>query len=221
MELDSYYDGVHGWSGAGSQVTPLIEPGGSFTVRFTPPRTGTFIYHTHLHDDRQLTSGLYGAMLVLDPGETFDPNTDHVVVIGRVGVRERRRLPCSTAAASRSSRGRAAAQHRLRFVNITPGDIFVVSLATADGPVTWRPLTKDGAPVPPGLSMLQPASQKIAVGETYDFEYHGARRAPGAVDQRENTGRAVGSAGSRLGQVRKRSPGRWSDRRYVVELAEG
>ena len=170
MELDSYYDGVHGWSGAGSQVTPLIEPGGTFTVRFTPPRTGTFIYHTHLHDDRQLTSGLYGAMLVLDPGETFDPNTDHVVVIGRSGP--------GTAAPAVLNGSRepklswpGGRQHRLRFVNITPGDIFVVSLATADGPVTWRPLTKDGAPVPPSLSMLQPASQKIAVGETYDFEY--------------------------------------------------
>src|SRR6185295_10309206 len=61
MELESYYDGVHGWSGSGSRVTPLIEPGKSFTVRFTPPRAGTFIYHTHLHDGRQLTSGMYGA----------------------------------------------------------------------------------------------------------------------------------------------------------------
>ena len=67
MELDSFYDGVHGWSGVGSRVTPLINPGGTFVVRFTPPRTGTFIYHTHLHDNRQLPSGLYGALLVVDP----------------------------------------------------------------------------------------------------------------------------------------------------------
>ena len=73
MELDSYYDGVHGWSGVGTRITPLIEPGGTFAVRFTPPRTGTFIYHTHLHDDRQLTSGMYGALVVVEPGETFDP----------------------------------------------------------------------------------------------------------------------------------------------------
>ncbi len=85
MELESYYDGVHGWSGAGKRVTPLIEPGGSFVVRFTPPRTGTFMYHTHLHDNRQLTSGLYGAMLVVDPGETVDEATDHVFVMGRGG----------------------------------------------------------------------------------------------------------------------------------------
>ena len=67
MELDSYYDGVHGWSGQGSRLSPLVEPGGSFVVRFTPPRAGTFMYHTHLHERRQLTSGLYGAMLVLRP----------------------------------------------------------------------------------------------------------------------------------------------------------
>ena len=72
MELDSYYDGVHGWSGDGQRMTPMIEPGESFIVRFTPPRAGTFMYHTHLHDNRQLTSGLYGAMLVVEPGETFD-----------------------------------------------------------------------------------------------------------------------------------------------------
>ena len=56
----------------------MIEAGGRFVVRFTPPRAGTFIYHTHLHDHRQLSSGLYGAMIVIEPGETFDPATDHV-----------------------------------------------------------------------------------------------------------------------------------------------
>jgi FtsP/CotA-like multicopper oxidase with cupredoxin domain len=85
MELDSFYDGVHGWSGAGTRVTTMIEPGASFVVRFTPPQSGTFMYHTHLHDRVQLTSGLYGAMIVLEPGETLDEGTDHVVVIGRGG----------------------------------------------------------------------------------------------------------------------------------------
>ena len=86
MELESYYDGVHGWSGSRRRVTPIIEPGGSFVVRFTPPRAGTFIYHTHLHDYRQLSSGLYGPLIVTDAGETFDPATDHVIVIGRSGL---------------------------------------------------------------------------------------------------------------------------------------
>ena len=86
IELDSYYDGVHGWSGIDRRVTPMIEPGGTFVVRFTPPRAGTFIYHTHLHDYRQLSSGLYGPLIVTNAGETFDPATDHVIVLGRSGL---------------------------------------------------------------------------------------------------------------------------------------
>ena len=83
IELDSYYDGVHGWSGGGQRLAPLIEPDRSFVVRFTPPRSGTFMYHTHLHDERQLPLGLYGPMIVVEPGETFDPATDHVLIVAR------------------------------------------------------------------------------------------------------------------------------------------
>jgi manganese oxidase len=170
MELESYYDGVHGWSGAGTRVTPLIQPGESFTVRFTPPHAGTFMYHTHLHDDHQLTSGMYGALLVLEPGESFDPALDHVVVIGRAGPGQD---PPAALNGDHEPKfvWKAGARHRIRFINITPGDIFVTALATADGPVNWRPLSKDGAPVPPGQATVRPATQKIAVGETFDFEY--------------------------------------------------
>src|SRR5262249_14594778 len=78
IEMDSYFDGVPGWSGSSQSTTPAIEPGGTFRVRFTPPRAGTFIYHTHAEDTRQLASGLYGAIVVLEPGEHFDPARDHV-----------------------------------------------------------------------------------------------------------------------------------------------
>jgi manganese oxidase len=178
LELESYYDGVHGWSGIGQRVAPMIAPGGRFVVRITPRRAGTFIYHTHLHDYRQLSSGLYGPVIVTDPGETFDPATDHVVVLGRSGA--------ATEASSilqdpesvlingeRTPRlvWKAGGRHRLRIVNITPDDIFNVSLLAGDGPVMWKPLTKDGAVVPATDSVLSPARQTIAVGETYDFEY--------------------------------------------------
>ena len=46
-----------------------------------------------------------------------------------------------------------------------------MSLAKADGPVEWRPLTKDGVPVPTEDSTPGPATQTMAVGETFDFEY--------------------------------------------------
>jgi hypothetical protein len=43
IELQSYYDGVVGWTGYQKHVTPMIQPGKSFDVYFNPPRAGTFI----------------------------------------------------------------------------------------------------------------------------------------------------------------------------------
>ncbi len=43
MELESLFDGVAGWSGAGTRVAPIIAPGDSFVAHMTPPRVGTFI----------------------------------------------------------------------------------------------------------------------------------------------------------------------------------
>ena len=63
IELESYYDGVAGYSGEGTRVTPAIPTGGSFDARFTPPRSGTFIYHTHVDEVRQQQAGLSGALL--------------------------------------------------------------------------------------------------------------------------------------------------------------
>jgi manganese oxidase len=176
LELDSYYDGVHGWSGLGAKVAPMIAPGERFTVRITPPRAGTFIYHTHLHDYRQLSSGLYGPLVVVEPGETYDPATDHVVVLGRRDASPASAILRDTASAvidgEREPRWTWAAKtrHRVRLINIAPDDIWSVSLTGADGPVSWRPLTKDGAAVPASEATPGPARVTIAVGETYDFE---------------------------------------------------
>jgi FtsP/CotA-like multicopper oxidase with cupredoxin domain len=177
MELESIYDGVHGWSGIDRRVAPMIEPEGSFVVRFTPPRTGTFIYHTHLHDQRQLPLGLYGPLIVVDPEETFDPETDHVFIVARSGldpaapdVLVSRTPVVLNGATAPEFVWKAGTRHRVRLINITPGDIFSVSLQSAQGPVSWTPLAKDGAPLPASARHAVPARQTIAVGETYDFE---------------------------------------------------
>ena len=66
---------------------------------------------------------------------------------------------------------KAGTRHRLRLINITPDDLFSVSLQSADGPITWRPIAKDGARLPEVHTAAVGAHQMIAVGETYDFEY--------------------------------------------------
>ena len=82
MELESVYDGVAGWSRTGSRVAPLVAPGNSFVVQMTPPRSGTFIYHTHMDETDQLRGGMYGPLLVLEPGQAFNPDIDRVFIIG-------------------------------------------------------------------------------------------------------------------------------------------
>jgi manganese oxidase len=81
LELDSYYDGVVG-GGSGEHITPAIAPGASFAARFTPTRAGTFIYHTHAPDEDLLSGGIYGPLIVLEPGEKYDPDHDKFLVVG-------------------------------------------------------------------------------------------------------------------------------------------
>jgi len=173
IELDSYYDGVPGWGGSGAQVTPAIEPGQSFVARFTPPRAGTFIYHTHWHNLLQLTGGLYGPLIVLRPGQTFDPETDIPVLIGLGGALDLKSpLVLNGSAQPEPLRLKAGVKYRLRFINITPNNNgSQVSLLAGSSPVRWRAVAKDGEDLPPGQAIEQEARLVIAVGETYDFEF--------------------------------------------------
>ncbi len=85
MHLHGFYfkvDGVVLQAGPGraQQTSPPVAPATSFIARMTPPRAGTFIYHTHWHDDMQLRNGLYGALIVLEPGQKYDPEHDRTFV---------------------------------------------------------------------------------------------------------------------------------------------
>jgi manganese oxidase len=169
MELESVYDGVAGWSRTGSRIAPLIAPGDSFTVYMTPPRAGTFIYHTHMDETDQLATGLYGPMLVLEPGEAFDPARDHLFVVGEaveggqrtLAINGRRTPPPVTLA--------AGTEHRIRIININPDLTTDVTLERGSEPIPWRPLAHDGADLPPALRVESPAQIRTGTGETYDF----------------------------------------------------
>ena len=178
IELDSYYDGVPGWGGAGETVAPAIEPGQSFVARFAPPRAGTFIYHTHWHNFLQLTGGLYGPLIVLGPGQTFDPETDKTVMISLGGADDMKSpLLLNGSAQLEPLRLKAAVKYRLRFINITPNNSgLVVSLLAGSAPVRWRAVAKDGADLPPAQVVEREARQLISVGETYDFEFEPTTR---------------------------------------------
>ncbi len=172
MELESYYDGVAGFSGTGRSVTPSIQPGESFNAIFTPPRAGTFIYHTHMDDIRQLQAGLYGAMIISEPDAPFDPEIDKLLVIGLLGFTEPETIGINGDTDYRMTL-EAGRTYRLRIINITASNgAFNVTLTSRDQAITWRPVAEDGADLPelhrePRLAFRE----DISVGETIDFEW--------------------------------------------------
>jgi len=171
IELESYYDGVPGWSGAGTQITPPIAPDTSFVAHIVPPRAGTFIYHTHWHDTSQLTNGLYGPLIVLPEGETLDPKSDLTFVfsIGDFGALQELALINGTPQ-SKSLQLQTNRKYRFRFINIsTNNQGMQVSLRNPSGPVDWVQVAKDGADLPAPVS--RKAQQTITVGETFDVEF--------------------------------------------------
>lgn len=48
---------------------PPVQPGETFTYRFSVLAAGTFWYHSHFHETAQLERGLYGALIVYGSGE--------------------------------------------------------------------------------------------------------------------------------------------------------
>jgi FtsP/CotA-like multicopper oxidase with cupredoxin domain len=182
MQLESYYDGVPGWTGSGQQTTPPVAPGTSFVARMTPPRAGTFIYHTHWHDEKQLRNGVYGPLIVLEPGQKYDPEHDRTFVFsmgkyapfGFLGLINGHPEPDPIEL-------HAGTRYRLRFINITDNSADLrVRLTNKDVPVEWKVIAKDGADLPPAQLRFSTADMGITVGETYDVEYQA--ETPGLAD---------------------------------------
>jgi FtsP/CotA-like multicopper oxidase with cupredoxin domain len=170
IELDSYYDGVPGFGGTAGSVTPPVAPAGAFVAKFTPPRAGTFIYHTHWHDEDQLRGGLYGPLVVVEPGHRFDPAIDHVAVIGLTrGEGEPHVLNGLQQPAPIVLR--AGVANRLRLINITTANAnIIVRLTEAGEATTWIPRAQDGVTLPRALQVAGPARTRLPVGGTFDAE---------------------------------------------------
>ncbi|HJU85896.1 MAG TPA: multicopper oxidase domain-containing protein, partial [Gemmatimonadota bacterium] len=187
IELDSWPDGVPGWSGEGKRLLSAIPPRDSLTVRFTPPRAGTFMYHSHFNEMQQTSSGLYGPIVVLEPGQTFDPETDRVLVFSDGGpwssFIDESTIPPTWL------NGRvdpeplellAGTTYRFRLINILTETSVGVELGRGEEPVAWRAIAKDGADLPPALATERPARLEFLPGEIYDFAF--TPEAPGELE---------------------------------------
>ncbi|MEO6212730.1 MAG: multicopper oxidase domain-containing protein [Vicinamibacterales bacterium] len=170
IELESFHDGVAGWSGDGITTAPVIAPQDSFIVRMTPPRAGTFIFHAHVDDMRQMALGLYGPLIVLPPGGQFDPGRDHVFLLSQMGRGRTAGMGVNGSATPAPMSFEAGVPHRMRFINISVADDATFTLFADSSMVSWRAIAKDGADLPPSRAVTGPATLVIAPGETYDFE---------------------------------------------------
>jgi FtsP/CotA-like multicopper oxidase with cupredoxin domain len=188
IELESYPDGVPGWSGADTNVFRSIAPHDSLTVRWTPPRAGSFMYHSHFRERQQMASGLYGPIIVLEPGQKFDPATDRILFFGTAGT-----MPnvLSGPFAPFVMNGKtqpdamtleAGTRYRFRLFNLAGERPLQVSLDAGDVPAEWRAVAKDGYPLPPSQAVMKPATLVFDPGEIYDFEF--TPSAPGELTLR-------------------------------------
>ncbi len=192
IELESYFDGVAGFSGSEGRVAPAIAPGDSFEARFTPPRAGTFIYHTHVDELRQQPAGLAGPLVVLEPGVRYDPVTDLTVLISSPSdsAQEAHAVLLNGSLAAAPLELRSGVAHRLRMINITiarPGMRMELRRDSVVG--VWRVIAKDGAELAAGRQVTTPARQPISIGETVDVEVTPPR--PGEMRLEARTARGV------------------------------
>jgi manganese oxidase len=186
IEVPSYSDGVPGWSGSGNRLAPVIAPGDSFVAEFTPPRSGTFMYHAHSNEAFQIGLGLYGGLLVVD-STGYDPARERLIILGPNGpgqasARINGRLVPDTV------RLTAGERYRIRLIHIVSDWTVRITLTRGDSVERWRALAKDGAELPTRLQTVREASLLAGPGETMDFEFRPA--APGLMrlDVAQRTG---------------------------------
>ena len=181
IELESYFDGVAGFAGAGGRLAPIIAPRDSFEARFTPPRSGTFIYHSHVDEPRHHRAGLAGALIVRD-GSSTDPPEHLFFIKSARGSSSPFPMEINGAVNPDTIVLRVGGRYRFRFIglSVTSPNATVYLTARPDSSlrnlrdtmlVSWRPLAKDGADLPEKERTLRPAQQIVSIGETHDFEF--------------------------------------------------
>lgn len=171
MEIESYPDGVAGWSGMSGKLAPAIQPADSFIAEFTPPRAGTFIYHSHMNELVQTNSGMYGALIVTDSTHRFDPRIDKIILVGGGGPGsiEARSTGMVNGTTTPQLEMEVGTTYRLHMIQIHPQAMVAFRLGTDSTTSQWIPVAKDGADLPTEQSTPRSAFVLMGAGETGDF----------------------------------------------------
>ena len=120
---------------------------------------------------------MYAPIVVLEPGPTFDRETDRVLVFSDGGPVHGFLDPTDrpTFLNGRVDPSplelRAGETYRFRLINILTESGIGVELLRGEEPVEWRAVAKDGADLPPSLATIRPARLGTMPGEIHDFEF--------------------------------------------------
>lgn len=173
LDLDSWADGVPDYSASDGKMSPSIKPGEKFTYKLTLMRPGTYIYHSHFDDVKQIASGLYGPMIVMGEGQIYDPKTDHYYIVGwkTSNISSLEDMVLNGLTQQPVQHARIGETHRLRLINIQPAGDIKISIQKDSIPFLIKSIAKDGTDFPLAQQSLLKESAYFGVGETADFEF--------------------------------------------------
>ena len=191
IEVDAYSDGVVGVGGYAHMPTPPIMPGDSFVARITVPRSGTFMYHTHMSDINQQGKGLSGPIAVVDDLSKYDAGHERVYLVHTFLNLATQALDVhmNHAAAPPPDTLVAGQLYRLRMMNITierPG--LVISFVSDSGTAVWTPVAKDGFDLPTNRRRPGPTRVPLSIGETTDMAWRPLPNSSGWLELRGAAG---------------------------------
>jgi len=173
LDLDSWADGVPDYSASDGKMSPTIQPGEKFTYKLTLMRPGTYIYHSHFNDAKQIASGLYGPMIVMGEGQTYDPKTDHYYIVGWKNSDSS--APKDMLLNGRTQQPPLNVQtgetHRLRLINILTFGTIRIRVLKDGVPFLIKSIAKDGTDFPLVQQTFLKESAAFGNGETADFEF--------------------------------------------------
>jgi manganese oxidase len=204
IELESYNDGVGGFSGDAMRVAPPIAPADSFVVRMTPPRAGTFMYHVHGERGDELASGLYGPLLVIEPGTPAGLPNDRSVMITDGGPGARGPAFVNGSPTPDTTELIAGRTYRLRLLYLTSNHVVITTLRNAAGPVRMQRVAQDGYEQP--LANLTLMRFGAGPGHTFDYTFTPADPGPMWLDVEYDPRSGVTGVRATTMPIRVRAP---------------
>jgi len=156
------------------------------------------MYHTHVNELVQQSGGLWGPLLVLEPGQPWDREKD---LIFQAGTRPDISPWLNGRTRHDTLTLKAGVPYRFRLMNVTVANpALEFWLVRAGAPVLWTPLARDGFDLPAWQRDPARARLPVGIGETKDVEVRFQRPGNHTLEMRGGGGGLMTSQAIRVVQ---------------------